>query len=350
MESSSVQPFTFRYEDARTRSVTDSVAKFESWMLRPPRKGLGGWITLPAVGPVAPGTRVDLRLACSDSATLRISGVVRGYRPLPETLRYRVDIAIIPSHRHRFAALHTAVVANNIQRRSRLREDVRQGIGRPAPAKSSRALRRHLRADQVLLRGLRSLDERNCGGTLLIPADQGTQIGRAIVFEIAMGPSADDVELAGIVSDFGQGENGRREALVRVVPSHRHRVEYVLAVLHGLRHPTARVEPRLDLRLPARLLFDGRVMPASAQSLSSSGVFVRSHMRAPQGELVEVAIQTEANTLVRLAAEVVWHSGNADRAGFGARFRRDQTKPLSAFRSYLDRQRATPSSQAQAQV
>jgi hypothetical protein len=146
----------------------------------------------------------------------------------------------------------------------------------------------------------------------------------------------DEVVLAGVITQSRQHGPGQADALVKVVPSHRHRVSYLAQVLRGQRDPTARALPRYDVKLQASVIKQRRSMPAAIQSMSGAGVFVRSYVAADVGSSVELDIALPQDGKLRVNADVIWSSEDEDRAGFGARFAAGQLDVLGRIRDFLD--------------
>lgn len=336
MLGSGAQLFTFEFEGPNLRRVHALASKLQDSVFLSTHDA-SPVLGLPSRAPVPPGIRIELSFATGSGAAIELSGVSRSFMPDARG-NYLVEVCIAPTHRHRLAALRAHCRRNP----SDVPVDVyREPSGSRAPPPpslpgSNLPMRLRLRGSDDLLECIRESAHRSDGGTLRIPVRREARVGRRALLEVGLGPMVDEVVLSGVITETRSIGPGRSDALVRIVPSHRHRVTYLAQVLRGQREPTARALPRYEVKLQAHVVRHVRVMPAAIESISGAGVFVRSYVDPEVGSNVDLNIVLPKEGRLHVAADVIWRSKDQDRVGFGARFATGQLDVLGRIRDYLE--------------
>ena len=252
MLGSGAQLFTFEFEGPNLRRVHALASNLHDSIFLSAQDA-SPVLRLPARAPIPPGLRIELSFATGSGTTIDLSGVSRSFMPDGRG-NYLVEINVAPTHRHRLTALR----AHSRRDPCDVPVDVyREPSGSRAPPPpslpgSNLPMHLRLRGTEDLLNCITESAHRSDGGTLRIPVRREARVGRTALLEVGLGALVDEVVLAGVITEARTIGPGQSDALVRIVPSHRHRVTYLAQVLRGQREPTARALPRSLVSVTAR--------------------------------------------------------------------------------------------------
>lgn len=277
------------------------------------------------------GSKVQLRISGVGPRSMPVESVVVGTAPREDGLT-TIVLAADAQHAHRIWALRDRVRRGaNTELTSDHAASGPGGAGAVFASTSSSDLRRtpppatggpgaqqwSVNAGPWLLACIRAAGAHRDDRALVLPCPQPTRVGQAVIVTFSFGHGADAVEIAAVVLSLNPDGSGGERAALRVVPSHRHRVEYIKAVVSGQREPTRRRDRRTDVRVPATLQLGPRTAPARAEAVSESGLFVRSHHHPSVGENITISLSPTRAFAFDLVGEVRWHSQDTTRSGFG---------------------------------
>ena len=346
------QLLTFEHEGPKARRVRAQASMLGSDVFAGSTHQVP-MLALRSRAPVPPGLRIEMNFSTGAGSSVDLLGVSRSYMP-DGSGNYRIEVMIAPTHRHRISVLRAyalplqADAPIEVQRERtgpRPSRAPTRGLSyppashapssEPADSNPNLPMRLRVRGGDGLMGALRESPDRRDGGTLRLPVRREARIGRTVLIEVGLGPMVDEVVLAGVIIEARSHGPGQTDAVIRVVPSHRHRVAYLAQVLRGQREPTARALPRYDMKLKASILRYPRTLPAAVQSVSEAGVFVRSYVEAEVGSTVDLEIDLKERGPVRLAADVVWQSTDNDRVGFGATFAGGQAALVQRIKDFI---------------
>ena len=287
---------------------------------------------------VRKGTVVNLLVHRGERGVLHLSGVALSCSGLGDGV-FSLWVCVARPHSHRMAALGAELERTSSTPVPQDLERVRQS--RP-PVVLGTAVELSVEAGDWLVPRVSLSSARIDGGVIQLPVHSPIDVSRAVVVSVSLGPGADTLELAGIVSRASSGPGVGGEVWVRVAPSHRHRVRYLFDVSAGVRGPTKRKEARLEVVLGARLTYRGRTFPARAEAVTPDGLFVRCHARAQPTETFQVQVVPKQSPEFTLFGAGVWVSDDPDRPGFGARILRFAAGGESNYRRMLSWAAARP--------
>jgi hypothetical protein len=309
-------------------------------------------IVLASRAPVPPGLPLEMRFELGSGRSVVLMGITHRYLPDGEGA-YTVEITVTPTHRERLAQLrvgarrpppstHTAPIVTPPPPPS-----MEPVSSRPAPTRSATSysftrasnrlpIRMRVQAPERLKGRIKESQRHDHGGTIQIPLATPAQPGSRVLLDVHFGNSTDDIVLAGVVKTFTDSWDGNKDAVIRMVPSHRHRVGYLAEVIRGQRNPTERSQRRYEVRYEARILRNSRIVPAAVESISRGGVFVRSHVAADEGKSVDLELLLPGEGRVCLTGDVRWTSKQDNRVGFGASFAEGQRHLLERVQRVLD--------------
>jgi len=185
-------------------------------------------------------------------------------------------------------------------------------------ASAQRVLR--LRGDRAFLEFVR--EGATLAGALEIPSRETVEVGETVAVEISFGALHDEVLVHGQVAAVTERDLGQA-ALVRIeIDAHdASRMRYVLSVIEGERHASARGHRRWNSQLPVRWWWGLDAHGARLGDISKGGVFVVCAQDTPTvGAEVELELVTGVAPL-RLRGSVTWVSMGPLRRGFGVCFK-----------------------------